>query len=127
MAQKLSWSFSAGSSSGSAVNVSGETAVDAVVSASVTLDAAMAAARELTLQVDDVDRVLFLAISSSLIDGKVEVEPVGGTAMAVTGPLILYGAAVKLFAADLSTIKVQNKAVATAATLTILIGLKLVP
>ncbi|UVO55706.1 hypothetical protein [Sphingomonas sp. SUN039] len=123
MPQTLTWSFSAGSPSG-ALNTSGSTEVDALVSASVTLDAAMANTKDLALQIDDVAKVRFLSISSSDSGGKVEVKG-SGAAIALTGPLVLYGAAVPLFATDLSTIKVQNKHATNPATLTILAGLTL--
>lgn len=126
MLQNLSWSFSAGSPGG-AINTSGNTATDAVISASIELGAAMGAAQNIALQVDDVDKVAFLAISSSLNDGKVEIQGTGANATIVTGPLILYGNAVSLFADDLTTLKVQNKSADKDAILSILIGLNVVP
>ena len=85
----------------------------------------MAAQAELALQLDSVDKIVFLAISSSINDGSVEVQATGADATALTGPMILYGGAVKLFATDLSTLKVQNKHAAEKATLSVLIGHKL--
>jgi len=123
MTQKLTWSFSAGSASG-ALNTTGSTEVEAVFNATVDLDANMANASTLALQIDDVAKVKLLAISSSLNDGKVEVKG-SGSAIALTGPMVLYGAAVALFATDLSTIKVQNKSASVPASLTILVGLAL--
>jgi hypothetical protein len=122
MAQNISWTYSA-DNSGGGINASGSTIVDAVISASVDLDAAMAQKKDLALQVDDVSKVAFLVIASSLYDGKVEIQATGTNPTALAGPLILYGAAVGLFASDLTTLKVQNKSAQTAATLSILIGL----
>lgn len=123
--QTLAWSFSAGATGG-ALNLSGQTDVDAVISAEVALDAAMASQTPLTLQIEDVDKVLFLAISSSLQDGSVEIA-VAADAIPMTGPLILFGKAVALFASDLTTLNVQNKSVDSAASLKILIGIAVAP
>ena len=43
----------------------------------------------------------------------------------LTGPLILYGEAIKLFAGDLQTISLKNSSATTAADITILMGFKL--
>jgi hypothetical protein len=123
MAQNISWTFSA-DNSGGGVSTSGATAVDAVKSASIDLDAAMTQKKDLALQVDDVSKVAFLVIASSLYDGKVEIQATGTNPTALTGPLIQYGPAVGLFASDLTILKVQNKSAQTAVTLSILIGLK---
>jgi hypothetical protein len=73
--------------------------------------------------VDDVDKVNFLAISSDLLDGKVLVKADGATATPLTGPLLLPGAAVKLFAEDLTTLTVHNTSLNNSAKLSVLIGL----
>lgn len=122
MSQNIPWVFSA-DNSGGGINTSGTTAADAVISASIDLDAAMATKKDLALQVDDVSKVAFVVIASTLYDGKVEIQATGTNPTAMTGPLILYGAAVGLFASDLTTLKVQNKSTITAAKLSILIGL----
>ncbi|MFZ1468383.1 MAG: hypothetical protein WAT09_05315 [Paracoccaceae bacterium] len=95
---------------------------DGIVSVSVDLEAG-SAARDLVLQVDTVDNVAFLAVSSSLADGKVTIKADGATATALTGPILLFGAGVKLFAGDLTTLTVHNTSAVTAAKVTILIGL----
>lgn len=122
MPETISWSLSAGGTSGSAIQASGVSKGDGIVSVSVDLDAG-SAARDLTIQVDDVDKVAFLAVSSDLVDGKVTVKPGSGVETALTGPLLLFGAAVKLFATDLSTLTVHNTSTVAAAKLKVLIGL----
>jgi hypothetical protein len=127
MAETLSWSFTAGASSGAGLNSSGSLVAEAATSAVVTLDANMASPTTLTLQLDDVDRIAFLAIASSISDGSVEVQADGADPTPLTGPLILYGAGVKLFAGSLDTLKAQNKHTTGSAQLSMLIGRKLSP
>lgn len=122
MTETISWSLIAGGTSGSNINATGELEGDGIVSVSVDLDAG-SAERALTLQVDDVDKVAFLVISSSLIDGKVTVKADGANATALTGPILLFGASVKLFAGDLTTLTVHNTSTDTVAKLSVLIGL----
>jgi len=122
MSENITWSLTAGGASGSNIQASGVSKGDGIVSVSVELDAG-SAARALTLQVDDVDKVAFLAISCDLVDGKVTVQADGASATALTGPMLLFGAAVKLFAGDLTTLTVQNTSTDKAAKLTVLIGL----
>ena len=122
MSETISWSLTAGGTSGSGVNAAGATTGDATVSVSVDLDPA-SPARALTLQVDNVDKVSFLAISSSLLDGNVTVKATGAAATKLTGPILLFGEAVALFASDLTTLTVQNTSADKAAKLSVLIGL----
>ena len=122
MVETLTWSFTAGSSSGAGLASNGSLAAEAATLASVSLDANMAAAIDLALQLADVDQIAFLAIAASLEDGSVEVQADGANPTVLTGPLILYGEAVKLFAGDLTTLKVQNKHPTEAAELSVLIG-----
>lgn len=125
MPETVSWSFTAASSSGAGIASGGALPADGTASASVQLDAAMAAAATLTLQLDNVDRIAFLGLVPSLTDGSVEVQADGAAATKLSGPLMLFGAAVKLFAGDLTTLKAQNRHATKAATLAVLIGLKL--
>lgn len=125
MSESISWSFNAGATTGAGLNSSGSLEAEAAISAVVTLGAAMGEAADLALQLDTVDKIVFLAISSSISDGSVEVQADGEEATPLTGPLILYGSAVKLFANDLTTLKTQNKHATKEATLSVLIGLKL--
>lgn len=125
MSEVISWSVAAGSASSSGVNSAGSTEGDATISVSLTLDADAASARDLSLQVDDVSKVTFLAITSSLNDGSVEVKGTGANAIPLTGPILLFGAAVPLFSTDLTTLSVQNKSPDKEADLSILIGLTL--
>lgn len=122
MSETIVWSFTAGGTSGSAIQSKGSSVGDGIVSVSVDLEAG-SAARDLVLQVDTVDNVAFLAVSSSLADGKVTIKADGATATALTGPILLFGAGVKLFAGDLTTLTVHNTSAVTAAKVTILIGL----
>ena len=69
--------------------------------------------------------ITFLAISSSISDGTVEVQADGAAPTPLTGPMILYGDAVGLFAGDLTTLKAQNKHATDEAELSVLIGFKL--
>jgi hypothetical protein len=122
MAESIVWSLTAGGTAGSSIQSSGKTSGEAIISVSVDLDAG-SAERDLSLQVDDVDKVNFLAISSDLLDGKVTVKADGADATPLTGALLLPGAAVKLFAADLTTLTVHNTSADKSAKLSVLIGL----
>lgn len=123
MSETISWSVTAGGPSGTGINAAGATTGDATVSVSIALDPA-SGERALALQVDDVDKVTFLAVSSDLTDGDVTVRATAVDATAITGPMLMFGDAVKLFASDLTTLTVENESVDTAANLSVLIGLK---
>ncbi|MEM8796311.1 MAG: hypothetical protein AAGE61_12150 [Pseudomonadota bacterium] len=122
MPESISWSLNAGGTSGNAIQAAGTTSGEAIVSVSVDLDAG-SAERALTLQVDDVSKVTFLAISSTLLDGKVTVKADGANAIALTGPILLFGAGVQLFASDLTTLTVHNTSATDPAALSVLVGL----
>jgi hypothetical protein len=122
MTETIVWSLTAGGTSGSAVQTKGASVGDGIISVSVELDAA-SSARDLALQIDTVDNVAVLAISSTLFDGSVTVKADGANATALSGPILLFGEAVKLFAGDLTTLTVENTSVVSAARITILIGL----
>lgn len=122
MSESIVWSLTAGGTAGSSIQSSGKTSGEAIISISVDLDAG-SAQRDLSLQVDDVDKVNFLAISSDLLDGKVTVKADGATATPLTGALLLPGAAVRLFAGDLTTLTVHNTSADKSAKLSVLIGL----
>lgn len=122
MPETISWSLTAGGTSGSTIQTKGFSSGDAIVSVTVVLDAG-SAERDLTLQVDDVDKVEFLAVSTNLYDGKVNVKADGAVATALTGPILLFGAGVRLFASDLTTLTAHNTSAVDPATLTVLIGL----
>jgi hypothetical protein len=125
MPQNFSWSFTGGAPSGVGVNNSGAIDVDAITSAGVTLVKAMGADRDLDLQIDDVAKVAFFVLTSSLNDGSVEVKADTATRTKLTGPIVLYGEAVKLFAGDLDKISLRNTSTTDAAEIEILMGLKL--
>lgn len=124
MPQKFSWSFSGGTPSGAGANNGGSVEVDAITSAGVTL-AKASADRELALQIDDVEKLEFFILTSSLNDGSVDVKADTATRTKITGPLILYGEAIKLFAGDLQTLTLKNASTTDAADITILMGFKL--
>ncbi len=123
MAETISWSLTAGGATGAGINTAGSTTGEATVSVSVDLDAQ--AERPLALQVDDVDKVAFLAISSDIIDGTITVKATGANATPLTGPILLFGEAVKLFASDLTTLTVKNDTADKTAKLSVLVGLTL--
>lgn len=125
MQQSLSWSFNAGATGGHGINAGGSLTVDAVFSASIVLDANMAQMKDVALQIDDVDKLNLIVISSSLNDGKVEVKADTNTVTKITGPVVLFGNAAKLFAGDLEKISLQNKSADKTADISILIGLTL--
>ncbi len=116
MSETITWSLTAGGKSGSAIQTKGASTGDGIVSVSVE--------RDLALQVDKVDNVAFLAISSDLLDGSVTVKADGANASALSGPILLFGEAVKLFAGDLTTLTVHNTSADKAAKVTVLIGLR---
>ena len=68
----------------------------------------MANAIELDLQLDDVDKLDFLLVSSSDYDTKVEVKG-DASVVKLTGPLLLFGDSIKLFATSLDKLTIQNK------------------
>jgi hypothetical protein len=127
MAETISWSFIAASSSGAGVRSNGVRPAGGTTSASIQLDANMGSATTLMLQLDKVDNIAFFGIAPSLTDGSVEVQAGSGTLTKLTGPLMLFGGAVKLFASDLTTLKAQNKHTTETATLSFLIGLDFWP
>lgn len=124
MPQKFSWSFSGGTPSGAGANNGGSVEVDAITSAGVTL-AKASADRALALQIDDIEKLEFFILTSSLNDGSVDVKADTATRTKITGPLILYGEAIKLFAGDLQTLTLKNASATDAADITILMGFKL--
>ncbi|MGB3847729.1 MAG: hypothetical protein WA940_17805 [Sphingopyxis sp.] len=125
MPQKFFWSFGGNSSAGVGINAGGELDVDAITTAEVQLVKGMTADRELALQIDDVDQLAFFVLTSSLTDGSVEVKTDTATRTRLTGPIILFGAAIKLFAGSLETITLKNLSTTTPADIRILVGSKL--
>ncbi len=121
MSEAISWSLSAGGPTGAGVSSAGQTIGDATISLSKELD--IGEGKDLSLQVDDVDKVTFLAIDCDLLDGDVTVKATSADTTALTGPILLYGEAVKLFASDLTTLSVKNNSTEKKANLTALIGL----
>ncbi|MDP5220851.1 hypothetical protein Q5Y75_27055 [Ruegeria sp. 2205SS24-7] len=122
MPSRISWSNSVVSDDGARVSGRGDIVIDTATGVTATLDPAMGAAEALALQVADPSGVAVLAIFSNIMDGSVTVEGTLGAATALTGPLVLYGAAVSMFATDLTTLSVQNNHATEEATVEILIG-----
>lgn len=123
MGEELAWSVKLKTADGVTKGDAGNLAAEAVMVAPVDLAKNMDAAVDLNLQLDDVEDIQVILVTSSSYDGKVEVTGTGD-AIPLVGPLLLFGNAVPLFADDLTTLKVQNKGDASA-QLQILIGRKL--
>lgn len=125
MAQKLFWSFGGNSSGGAGISSGGAVEVDAITTAEVQLVKNMNADRDLALQIDDIDKLALLVVTSSLNDGSVEIKADTATRTKLTGPIILFGAAIKLFAGSLDKISLKNLSATDAADIRILMGSKL--
>jgi hypothetical protein len=125
MAQKFFWSFGGNSPAGAGIADGNGIEVDAITTAEVQLVKNMTVDRDLALQIDDVGKLAFLVLTSSLTDGSVEVKADTATRTKLTGPIILFGAAVKLFAGDLSTLSLKNLSTTDTADIRILVGSKL--
>jgi hypothetical protein len=106
----IAWSVGAGDAAGSGLRANGSFAADAVITARATVDAG--ASRALELQIDDVARVLLLMVSCNRYDGSVTIT--GGATddptLALTGPIVAFGAAAERLAASLGTVTVEAAA-----------------
>lgn len=125
MSQKFFWSFGGNSQAGVGIADGNGIEVDAITTAEVQLAENMAADRKLALQIDDVDKLAFFILTSSLIDGSVEVKADTATRTKLVGPIILFGTAIKLFAGSLDSISLRNLSATDAADIRILVGSKL--
>lgn len=125
MAKKFFWSFGGNSAAGVGIADGNGIDVDAITTADVQLVKNMSADRELALQIDDVDELAFFVLTSSLTDGSVEVKTDTATRTKLTGPIILFGSAIKLFAGSLATLTLKNLSATDAADIRILVGSKL--
>ena len=123
MPDTIAWSFNASSSAGGASKAAGKAAADATLSVARSLKKNMGAPEVLSLQLETAVKIVFFAATSTLNDGKVTLKADGDT-VAVTGPLVLHGNALALFAGDLSSLTVRNQG-AEEAQLSILIGYNL--
>lgn len=121
MSQKLTWSINAGLPGGS-LAASGSLDCDAVTTASLSVDAG--GAKTLVLQLDDITKVVFLAINSSFYGGEVSVKVSGSGATEITlaGPVFLYGEGVPLLGPSLDTLTVTNNHATDVADIEILIA-----
>src|SRR3569832_1359759 len=124
MSKTLVWAVNAASESGG-VSSGGSVNVTSVTSASVTVD--VNASVDLDLQLADVGKLSFIAISASRYDGEVSVTPSGAaTPLVLDGPLVLFGKAIALLGGTLATLKVTNGATAKA-RVDVLLGGELSP
>ncbi len=124
MSELLAWSLTAGAPGGS-MDGSGSLEVEALTTASVTV--AKASSADLAFQLSDVAKVSFFALTSSSYEGDVKVKgpDQNDAEVALTGPLILFGAAVTLLSASLATLKVTNDHPDQAVEIEVLLGQKL--
>lgn len=127
MSERISWALSLDASSGARVTGREVVDVEATTLATIDLDPAMAAAEDFNLQIANTDGVVVFAIMSSLLDGTVSVRATLADATPLTGPLVLYGEAVTMFASDLSTLRVQNEHPTETAQIKVMIGRALSP
>ena len=125
MVDLISWSVNAVASSGAASKAAGVTTVDGIFSAKVAIPKPTGAPADVPheLQLETATRFRFLAITCPDTTGKIEVTGTGSSpqTVALHGPLILHGDAIKLFTGNLSTLKVKNTSGA-ATELSIVIG-----
>jgi hypothetical protein len=102
----LAWSISVGDAFGAGLTGSGSLEVGAVTSASASVDPG--ANQALALQFDDVTRVQLLVVTCNRYDGSVTVR--GGDAadptLALTGPIVAFGAIAQRLAASLGTVTI---------------------
>ncbi|MFN9630906.1 MAG: hypothetical protein ACK59A_11865 [Cyanobacteriota bacterium] len=124
MPESITWSLAASGTPGPTIQATGKTPGDGFISISLEVEKS-SGPTDHNLQVDNVDKVNFLLISSDLLDGKISVKADRTDATPLTGPLLLVGAAVKLFANNLTTLTVTNSSTEKKATLFVLIGLTL--
>ncbi|WP_162894669.1 hypothetical protein [Rhizobium terrae] len=121
MSEKISWSVNAGAAGGSLVQ-SGSVDCEAVTTVSVSIDAG--GSKALDLQLEDISKVEFLGIKSSIYDGKLKVKAsgTGAAEIALTGPVLLFRGGVALLGPSFETLTVKNEHAADAASVEILIA-----
>ncbi len=103
MAEGVAWNFSAGGQS-AGVNGSGQFQADSVTRASAHVEAGTPV--ELDLQLADVSGVMLLSVTANRYDGTVSVQGTGAgsPSIALTGPVVAFGAAVARISDDLTTL-----------------------
>lgn len=121
--KELSWTVKLRTADGVTKGDAGTLSEQAVLVAPAELPENMSDAMDLDLQLDDVSDIQVILVTSSTYEGSVELTGTGDT-VHLTGPLLLFGDVIPLFADDLTTLKVKNTA-AEPAKLQILIGRKL--
>jgi hypothetical protein len=122
----IAWSISAGDATGAGVTANGSIAADAVTTAATTLDAGTNKA--LALQIDDVTKVAMFTVTCTRYDGSISLK--GGDAadptLALTGPLVAFGAAAHRLVASLGTVTITAASnPTTAATVSFFIATRL--
>lgn len=122
----IAWNLSAGDGSGAGLSFSGTVAAEAVLTGSG--EVAAGASKDLALQIDDVSRVALLVVSCTRYDGSVSIKGGGAsdTAIALDGPVMVFGAAAERLAASLETMTIAAAAAPPEpATVSFLIGTRL--
>lgn len=121
MADTLAWSFSAGGQS-AGVSLSGTLESDALTRATARAEAGTPAV--LALQIADVADIRLLAVTANRYDGSISVAgaDAGDPTIALTGPIVAFGAAVARHAANLGTLTVTVAGGADPADVEILIA-----
>lgn len=105
MPDSIAWSFNATASTGGTCKAAGKTPADAVLIVRKTIPDTFD--DPLSLQLETADKIVFLALTSSVYDADLTVNG-GVTAVKLTGPLVLHGNAVALFTTDLGELEVKN-------------------
>jgi hypothetical protein len=125
MPDSISWSFNAVSSSGGTAKSTGKTDADATLSATKKVKKTNGN-EALKFQLDTASSIAFLAVTSTFYHANLTIKAsgAGATEVPLTGPFVLHGGALALFAADLTTLTVKNTS-STDAEVTVLIGLNL--
>lgn len=105
MPDSIAWNFNASAPSGASTKASGKIDVDAVLTARRAVKKGPAVA--MGLQFDDLSKARFFALTSTAYDAKIAVTSDDGD-IPLTGPLLLYGAAIKLFRNDLTSVTITS-------------------
>ena len=119
MPDSISWNFNAVTRLGAYTKTAGSTDADAVLVARQTVKKKTTA--NIDLQIADVAKARFFSLTSIPYDEQIVVTHTGGD-IHLTGPLVLYGDAIKLFNTSLSTVEIKNNSDGDA-EISIMIGL----
>lgn len=118
---KFTWSLTVGSQE-AAIGDAGKVDTDAVTKAAVSV--AEGSESPLDLEHEDLENIVLLVVKSSDYSGEVSVAGSAADApeVALTGPLVLYGAAVGLLGDSLATLTVKNGNDDAAVEIELLVG-----